>query len=281
MATEADAARAAGASRDDAVLHERFFGDPDRVPALALVRPRYHGLFDCITMKEALKASAADVPTFKPSQNSGLAYGETAIESVWRILRGVDLSVFTCTCSGDTSAAAAPERERCAICGRRRVGAHILDLGSGIGNVVVAFALLAAAGEARGQVARVEGVELLPRLHAVAEAAVRTLLAQDFEIQPPARPLPLPLPHCAVRCGDLMTDGENALADADLVYMTTTLFDDDFLARFAVLAADTLRSGSRVVTLSTPLQHEAFETEARIPICNSWGEEAAVVNVRR
>ena len=265
MATEADAARAAGASRDDAALYERFFGDPDRVPALALVRPCYHALFGCITMKEALKASAADVPAYKASQNSGLAYGETAIESVWRILRGVDLSVYECRCSGDT----------------RPGGAHIVDLGSGIGNVVVAFALLAAAGEARGRVARVGGVELLPRLHAVAEAAVRSLLAQDQEEQSPATSLPLPLPPCAVRCGDLLTDGDNAMADADLVYMTTTLFDDEFMARFAEKAADTLRSGSRVVTLSTPLQHEAFEVEARIPICNSWGEEAAVVNVRR
>ena len=176
-------------------------------------------------------------------------------------MRGVDLSVYECRCSGDT----------------RPGGAHIVDLGSGIGNVVVAFALLAAAGEARGRVARVGGVELLPRLHAVAKAAVRSLLAQDQEEQS----LPLPLPPCAVRCGDLLTDGDNAMADADLVYMTTTLFDDEFMARFAEKAADTLRSGSRVVTLSTPLQHEAFEVEARIPICNSWGEEAAVVNVRR
>ena len=44
-------------------------------------------------------------------------------------------------------------------------------------------------------------------------------------------------------------------------------------------AADSLRLGSRVVTLASPLRHAAFHVESVVPCFNSWGEEDAYVNV--
>ena len=90
--------------------------------------------------------------------------------------------------------------------------------------------------------------------------------------------LPLPLPHCVVRCADLEAYD---LAGVDVIYMTTTVFGEELMRRFAQRAAESLRAGSRVITLaSNPLEHEAFALAGVIPTWNSWGEEEAIINVK-
>ena len=233
---------------DDGVVHERFFGDPERVAALALVRPLCHHLFSQLTLDDVVEMSAVDRTSLPVAQEGGFSYGETSIESVWRILSRIDLSVYEC-----------------------RGGATVIDLGCGIGNVVVDIALLAATDTLSGRIARVHGIELLPTLHNIAEDAISALLA----LSPP--PLTLPLPACSVSCADIESI---SLADADLVYLTSTVFDGAFMRRFAQRAARELRVGSRVVTLGEPLQHPCLRVELRVPTCNSWGEEEAVVHLR-
>ena len=135
------AAEAYHDSADDGALRDRFFGDPVQVPALALVRPIYRSIYQGACMKELLAASGTDAAALGLDHDCGIGYGETSLEAIWRILRKVDLRSY------------------------EPAGASVLDCGSGVGNVVVAVALLAAAGECcGGRVARVEGVELLLEL---------------------------------------------------------------------------------------------------------------------
>ena len=141
---------AVSADYDYGVLRQRFFGDPVRVPALAAVRPVYHSLFADVKLSDALSTSAADAATLTCSSGGGFSYGETAIESVWRLFNRLPLQEYS-------------------------EGATVVDLGSGIGNVVAAIALLGASGELSGRIARVQGVELLPSLHAIAADAIHKL----------------------------------------------------------------------------------------------------------
>lgn len=241
-------AASSSATSDAGRLEQRFFGDPPSVPALALVRPVLGNLFSRCKPADILAQSASDAASLKLSKGrTNFGYGETSVESIWRIVRVLDLSAYT-----------------------RPGGANVVDLGSGVGNVVAAIALLAAAGVVNGRVARVNGVELLPNLCNVATEAIDALPAE-------APPLALPLPQCSIHCGDIL---EYDLTDADVVYVTTTLFDSGFMEKLAQRAASLLASCSRVVTVATPLEHEAFEVERRVPTCNSWGEEDSVINVK-
>ncbi len=252
-AAAAMAAEAHHDSADDGALRDRFFGDPVQVPALALVRPIYRSIYQGACMKELLAASGTDAAALGLDHDCGIGYGETSLEAIWRILRKVDLRSY------------------------EPAGASVLDCGSGVGNVVVAVALLAAAGECcGGRVARVEGVELLPSLHALAASAVGELRYVMQERRPAGvQLLPLALPACTVSCGDLLAVD---LRRVDVVYMTTTLFNATLLEHFARRAAEQMRPGSRVVTL-TRLAHAAYEVEARVPIGTSWGDEEALVHV--
>ena len=95
--------------------------------------------------------------------------------SVWRVLSSVRLSSYCCRCSQPKASTGDAEAiERCAQCGLRRAGATVVDLGSGIGNVVAAAALLSTSGAlgSDAHVYAVRGAELLPSLHAVAESAI-------------------------------------------------------------------------------------------------------------
>lgn len=150
-----------------------------------------------------------------------------------------------------------------------------MDLGSGIGNVVVGTALLVAAALVRAS--SVRGIELLPPLHRAASAALHAMECQfrdpDFA---GCALLPMALPACALRCADL---ADADVSDADIVYMCSTAFPAELLQRWVVHAAAQLRSGARVVTLSRPLLHERFELEHIALSCDvSWGREHAYVS---
>ena len=152
--------------------------------------------------------------------------------------------------------------------GRRRTGAVVYDLGSGIGNVVVGVALLAASGALCG-VAEVHGVELLPTLHAAAEEALARLPTAAGSFAPS-------LPPTAVHCSDLLV---HDFSTADVVYMASTVFQSRVLVEFAELAARVLRAGTRVITLHEPLHHAAFAHERVLESTNSWGRETMHVHV--
>ena len=79
--------------------------------------------------------------------------------------------------------------------------------------------------------------------------------------------LPLPLPAMGSTCADL---AEFDLSDADVCYLCSTAFTHEMLERWSAHAARSLRAGSRVITLSKPLSHRAFELERSLRCDTSW-----------
>ena len=249
----------------------------DEEAAVRHVRPLYRRTFEAVSLNDAVTMSA-DGTIMLGLGRDGFTYGETTLSSVWQVLRQVDLGSYRCRCERSAPEQDADATARCSECGLHRAGASIVDLGSGIGNVVVGVALLAATGELPSQVGAVAGVELLPTLHAAATQALDRLhrdMATGSE--PVTPPLPLPLPPCTLHCACLEAYG---LGDCDVVYMASTVFEDALLERFASRAAHELRPGARVVTLGAPLRHPVFRQEAVVPCVNSWGTEDAFVHVR-
>ena len=221
---------------------------------VAAVREAYHTVFEHTTMSDCISLSIEGTQQLDINRE-GFTYGESSLRAVYEVMSSIDLSAFAQADGGEQD-------------GRRRMGAVVYDLGSGIGNVVVGVALLAASGALCG-VAEVHGVELLPTLHAAAEEALARLPAAAGSFAPS-------LPPTAVHCSDLLV---HDFARADVVYMASTVFQSRVLAEFAELAARVLRAGTRVITLHEPLHHAAFAHERVLESTNSWGRETMHVHV--
>ena len=221
---------------------------------VAAVREAYHTVFEHTTMSDCISLSIEGTQQLDINRE-GFTYGESSLRAVYEVMSSIDLSAFAQADGGEQD-------------GRRRMGAVVYDLGSGIGNVVVGVALLAASGALCG-VAEVHGVELLPTLHAAAEEALARLPAAAGSFAPS-------LPPTAVHCSDLLV---HDFARADVVYMASTVFQSRVLAEFAELAARVLRAGTRVITLHEPLHHAAFAHERVLESMNSWGRETIHVHV--
>lgn len=145
------------------------------------------------------------------------------------------------------------------------------------GNLVIGTALLVASRMLEANCSSIVGVELLPPLHHAALSALASLraLLETTEVRA-SLPLPRVLPHCAFACDDLAA---HDISDADVCYLCSTAFTPSLLLRFVGHAAQQLKPGSRVITLTHPLVHPAFELEACIPSCQlSWGLETAYVH---
>ena len=221
---------------------------------VAAVREAYHTVFEHTTMSDCISLSIEGTQQLDINRE-GFTYGESSLRAVYEVMSSIDLSAFAQADGGEQD-------------GRRRTGAVVYDLGSGIGNVVVGVALLAASGALCG-VAEVHGVELLPTLHAAAEEALARLPAAAGSFAPS-------LPPTAVHCSDLLV---HDFSTADVVYMASTVFQSRVLVEFAELAARVLRAGTRVITLHEPLHHAAFAHERVLESTNSWGRETMHVHV--
>ena len=221
---------------------------------VAAVREAYHTVFEHTTMSDCISLSIEGTQQLDINRE-GFTYGESSLRAVYEVMSSIDLSAFAQADGGELD-------------GRWRTGAVVYDLGSGIGNVVVGVALLAASGALCG-VAEVHGVELLPTLHAAAEEALARLPAAAGSFAPS-------LPPTAVHCSDLLV---HDFSTADVVYMASTVFQSRVLAEFAELAARVLRAGTRVITLHEPLHHAAFAHERVLESTNSWGRETMHVHV--
>ena len=250
---------------------------------VALVRPLFHALFAHLTFSDSLCLSVEGTQNQK-LERSNFTYGESSLLALSTVLAALDLPSYCCNCSACVTATVAHgtrQGSRCRDCGRRRGGAFLFDLGSGVGNVVVGAALLAAAGQV--PLASVEGVELLEPLHAAADAVLARLRAlfrggatnRTAADAPPPLPLPALLPTVAVHCADLL---DFDWSHADVVYMASTIFTCDVMEAFARQGAERLAAGARVVTLKTPLVHPAFVREATLTVQMSWGTEFAHIH---
>ena len=272
---------AEGAIGDDAEKGPVSVGDSTIV---ASVRPHFHALFKHLTFSDSLCLSVEGTQTQR-LERSNFTYGESSLLALSRVLDVLDLPSYCCRCGDGAAAVVTPRGARCDHCGRRRGGAAIFDLGSGVGNVVVGAALLAAAGQI--PLSSVEGVELLQPLHAAADA-VLTRLRELFggggansdtsstdSLPAASPPLPAPLPVCAAHCADLLSFDWSG---ADVVYMASTIFTNEVMQAFSRKAAEKLAVGSRVVTLKVPLAHPAFVHETTLIVQMSWGEELAHIH---
>ena len=234
---------------------------------LAAARPLFHGVFSQYSTGDCLELSTEGTQALGLPRE-GYTYGETSLHAVWQLLGAVNLASYTCDCAPRATTVSA--FERCAICGRRQAGATLVDLGSGIGNVVVGMALLIATGEARA--ASVHGVELLLTLHRAAVSALADLRARVA-----VDALLFPLPACELHCADLTTFD---ISDADVCYLCSASFLPSCLPHFAAHAARLLRTGSRVVSLTTPLRHPSFAIERSFQCAVSWGVDTAYVHLK-
>ena len=190
MADEADRVNAAG-EYEDLPAEERVNFEDDAV--CQKVRPFYQAVFSFLSMSDTVEASVDGTQQLGLSRE-GFTYGETRLGSVWRMLQHMHLSEYS----------------------NHGAGANLVDLGSGVGNVVVAAALLHASGRLSAPLASVRGFELLPPLHDVAATALERLEAWGECATGPGRVLPLRLPRCTVECANLL---DADLDDADIVYV--------------------------------------------------------------
>jgi peroxiredoxin len=136
-------------------------------------------------------------------------------------------------------------------------GFTFLDLGSGEGvPVVLASALFP-------EFRRVCGVELLPRLHTVAERHVAQLTAAAAA-------------RVTLRCGDMMEGLEGDLANADVVFFLGTCFGEDVLGPLWRACEQALRRGAVLICASHEAPAALFELCATEAAPASWGGMATL-----
>ncbi|CAK9074181.1 unnamed protein product [Durusdinium trenchii] len=136
-------------------------------------------------------------------------------------------------------------------------GGHFIDLGSGTGRAVVAWALLRPEG-------RASGVEIREALHLQAlEVSQRLTLDVQRRVH--------------LHCGDLFHFG---LEDADIILVNSTGFDDSLMGQISRRLAEA-PGGCRVVLLSQPLpKSDGWSLVFQAPYRMSWGNATAFVYER-
>ena len=236
--------------------------DPEELQS---IRGLFTNLYSSLSLSDCVELSIEGT-TQLDIDRSGFTYGETGLQALLHMLRAANLPSYCCMCERQPIIAT----RRCQHCGHRPAGPAIVDLGSGIGNLVVGAALLTAAKLVRAS--SVRGVELLLPLHEAAESVVADLKSR---VASGAAVLPGPLPPCRVERGDLTT---HDVSDTDVVYLCSTVFPNETLAAWSEHAAKTMRIGSRVITPAFPLSHTCFEVERTMKADCSWGTETFYVH---
>jgi len=139
-------------------------------------------------------------------------------------------------------------------------GANFVDLGSGIGNVVLAAALL------EPKLRTVSGVEVLSHLHKIAvEAGSRYEKICDFH------------PRLGFHLGDAANFRWASPDIPTLVFMHATGFSDELLHDLATHAEKYLAPESVVVALTLRLPSAAFDVIDRFEVPCSWGSATTVI----
>ena len=151
-------------------------------------------------------------------------------------------------------------------------GDVFLDLGSGVGRLVLAAALLRPT-----EFALCHGIELLPQLHAAATSAHGRLKTQTAHPSQPVAP-------CEFSCVDLFGGGAtDALGRADVLFSYSVTWARDaagqHLTDLSRTLAHTLKPGARIVTVGLellPSVRTAAGRERRFEHTGSlsgWNEE--------
>ena len=207
------------------------------VEELAAIRALFYSVFEQLTLSDSIELSNQGTAELD-LMRTGFTYGETGLQATLQVLRAVDLPSFCCKCKHCEPRST---EHRCHVCGLRPSGASIVDLGSGIGNVVVGIALLV--GGAIARASSVSGVELLRPLHRTGSHLFETLQEKLGAASAMGQPLvPEPLPAVGFHCKDLLWFG---LWDTDVCYLCSTAFSPELLEKWTAQAFNQLRVGSR------------------------------------
>lgn len=121
-------------------------------------------------------------------------------------------------------------------------GDHFIDLGSGVGRIVLAAALL------QPKLGLCQGIEILPELH---EQAVAARVSLD-ELAPS-----LPIAPCEYSAYDLYSEAATeALSSADILFSYSVTWERDEQGRLTDLSrvlAERLKPGARIITVDVKL----------------------------
>ena len=133
-------------------------------------------------------------------------------------------------------------------------GEIFYDLGCGVGKPVFIAALY-------GAFSKAVGVELLPEVYnqAVAlKAAFEKIVSHTGQVGS----------EVAFLHEDIF---KVTFADADVVFLPSTCFDDDMMARFAETCAS-LKPGTRIITLTKQLKRDDVQLVHRKLYAMTWGD---------
>ena len=114
-------------------------------------------------------------------------------------------------------------------------GAHFVDVGSGVGRLVLAASLLWPS-----QLRRCSGVEVVAELHQLAVEATAQVQAE----------LPVPCDFVRAEAAEVLAPAGRPLATADVCFAYSSAFasEGDTLSDFSRVCGTCLRPGTRVVT---------------------------------
>eukprot|EP00930_Biecheleria_cincta_P072018 TRINITY_DN59464_c0_g1_i1.p1 TRINITY_DN59464_c0_g1~~TRINITY_DN59464_c0_g1_i1.p1 ORF type:complete len:472 (+),score=77.17 TRINITY_DN59464_c0_g1_i1:161-1417(+) len=143
--------------------------------------------------------------------------------------------------------------------------AAFVDIGSGIGNVAIAAALI------EPRLAYIKGVEVLPELHRVAEQAKERYCKS---ITSAHRPL------IVFDRGDAARTDWAPQKHVSLVWMHATAFSDELMLDLSKHAEKHMAPGSLVVTVTLRMPSAEFELIDTFEVPCSWGLATAKVHRR-
>jgi SAM-dependent methyltransferase len=143
-----------------------------------------------------------------------------------------------------------------------QAGEVFYDLGSGTGKGVIYASLLYA-------FARATGIELLEELYNAADA-----IRMRYE---EARQQHGRNTQVDFRLGDIFTED---ISDGNIVFSHCTCFDDILMNRLAT-KLETLKPGSRVITVTKNLTSPEFELLGSMPVTMAWGQATAWMHRRK
>lgn len=209
-------------------------------------------LWEAQLRRSALADAFDGLPTASAGAGS-LTYGELTWASLLQVLRSLSLML-----------------------GEAR-NLTFSDLGSGFGRVVLGvacFDLPSDAAATQYRFRRCVGVEIEPKLHAAATAALQRLTDH---------PIGGALVGSRVEliCADALASSEQWLEGCDVLYVCCTCFDTPLLAKIGSLLDKTLREGAIVITVTQSIPAACLEPVSEIDVDCTWGHAGIIISVCR
>mmetsp|Transcript_13882 Transcript_13882/g.33247 ORF Transcript_13882/g.33247 Transcript_13882/m.33247 type:complete len:273 (-) Transcript_13882:91-909(-) len=176
----------------------------------------FESVYEGLDRDVALELAEQSHKDFKRVPGDGWFYGELSFEGAEELLRHVDA----------------------------KEGEVFLDMGSGLGKMVLAAALQ------RWRFKECRGVEILPELHEKAVEALDILRAKlgDDELAK--------LPTVQLSLGDMLISPW--VSDADIVYCFATCFSAEVLQALIRKFEDEMIPGARLISISKAITSKAF-----------------------